>query len=245
MRKLTILEFTIIGFFLAIVLATYLMYITSMDIAMGAILTNISLIPVLKLIPIPANLAWISSFFFYILVYTLYSLIIAVILKYIEKSKIVISIALIVLLSIVVLDQVSSQKKAKQERMLQNSQVASVISAPKIVKQYFGNETRGDLNGDGRDDIAFVITRNDKERGVLYYLTSAISSTTGNFGTNLVFLGNDVTPKAISIADNTVNIEYMGKKSTTTAFMYARIVDNELKLIEKKNSDSVSTTTQE
>lgn len=246
MRKLTVFEFTIIGFFIAIIVSTYLMYITSMDVKLGTLLSNISLIPLLKYIKIPDNIMWISSFFIYIVVYTIYSLILALITRYLEKTRIVVAILVIALIAVVTLDQVSSQKKYNEMKILQDSQVASVVAIPKIVKQYFGNEVRGDLNADGREDVAFIITRKDDDRGILYYLTSAISSTTGNFGTNLVFLGNNTEPRSIGISDGSIDIEYFDrsmKKSTTTKYLHAKIVEGELKLIDSKNGDSVASTT--
>src|SRR5882672_11178341 len=44
-------------------------------------------------------------------------------------------------------------------------------SASKLVTKYFGNEAVGDLNGDGIDDIAFLLTQEGGGSGTFYYVT--------------------------------------------------------------------------
>src|SRR3989338_11545365 len=42
-------------------------------------------------------------------------------------------------------------------------------SASKITTRYFGNEVRSDMNGDGREDIAFLLTQETGGSGTFFY----------------------------------------------------------------------------
>lgn len=62
--------------------------------------------------------------------------------------------------------------------------------------RYFGNEAKGDLNGDMVPDIAFLITQNTGGSGTFYYLVGAIQHQDNTYqGTHAVFLGDRIAPQ--------------------------------------------------
>jgi hypothetical protein len=114
--------------------------------------------------------------------------------------------------------------------------------------QYFReDEIWGDLNSDGKDDVAFVIPREEKDRGMLYYFTAALAGDKGYSGTNLLFLGEGFEPTEISIQDSKIEVNYVArnsKKASSTKIMYAEIVDGVLKQVQPKVVAPTATTTE-
>ncbi len=47
-------------------------------------------------------------------------------------------------------------------------------SVSKIITRYFGNELVTDLDGDGDDDVAFIVTQETGGSGVFYYAVAAL-----------------------------------------------------------------------
>ena len=60
--------------------------------------------------------------------------------------------------------------------------------------QYFGNEVRTDLDGDGREDVAFIVTQ-DMDGGLWYYLVGALNTSHGYVGTHGVLIGDRIAPQ--------------------------------------------------
>lgn len=81
-------------------------------------------------------------------------------------------------------------------------------SASKIITKYFGNEARGDLNGDGFDDLAFLITRTGGGSGTFFYVVVALNTPDGYRGTNAVFLGDRISPQTSEIRGNELIVNY-------------------------------------
>jgi len=48
-------------------------------------------------------------------------------------------------------------------------------SAARVVTRYFGNEVRGDLNADGREDVAFLLTQETGGSGTYFYAVAALN----------------------------------------------------------------------
>lgn len=84
--------------------------------------------------------------------------------------------------------------------------VAETAAAPgssaKIVTRYFGNEYRTDLDGDGREDIAFLVTQETGGSGVFYYVVGALSTERGYVGTDGYLLGDRIAPQPITGSPN-------------------------------------------
>jgi len=86
-------------------------------------------------------------------------------------------------------------------------------SASKITTRYFGNEAKADLDGDGRTDIAFLITQETGGSGTFYYAVTALNTMNGCKGSEAFFLGDRIAPQtteASSSADgkNIIIVNY-------------------------------------
>ncbi len=88
----------------------------------------------------------------------------------------------------------------------------TVESATNVVTQYFGNNATGDLNGDGKDDIAFLLTQNSGGSGTFYYIAALLSSSNGYVGTNAVFLGDRIAPQTTQIREGQLTVNYADRK---------------------------------
>lgn len=99
-----------------------------------------------------------------------------------------------------------------QEVNLKNGE-SNVESAPgsvsKIVTKYFGNELKGDFDGDGTEDTAFLVTQNTGGSGTFYYMTAQLNKITGKVGVDGVLLGDRISPQSISLGKNdTIVVSY-------------------------------------
>ncbi len=76
----------------------------------------------------------------------------------------------------------------------------------------FGMPTTGDLNNDGKNDAVFILTQNTDGSGTFFYLASAINSSTGTLGTNIILLGDRISPQNIEIKDGQIIANYADRK---------------------------------
>jgi heat shock protein HslJ len=82
-------------------------------------------------------------------------------------------------------------------------------SAARIVTRYFGNEARGDLNGDGREDVAFLLTQEPGGSGTFFYAAAALDSPQGLVGSHAVFIGDRIAPQTTELrADGVIVVNY-------------------------------------
>ena len=72
-------------------------------------------------------------------------------------------------------------------------------SASKIITRYFGNESYGDLNGDGLQDVAFLVTQETGGSGIFYYAVVALKTANGYKTTNAFFIGDRIAPQTTEI----------------------------------------------
>lgn len=102
-----------------------------------------------------------------------------------------------------------------REIMLVNG-VSEVEAAPgsatKIVTRYFGNEAFGDLNGDGQEDAAFLLTQTGGGSGTFYYVVTALRTVEGFTGSNAVLLGDRIAPQSTRIENGLVIVNYAERK---------------------------------
>jgi hypothetical protein len=79
---------------------------------------------------------------------------------------------------------------------------------------YFGNEAKGDLNGDGVPDMAFLITHNGSGSGTFFYAVGAIQNAAGRFiGTDAVRIGDRIAPHTTEIRDGVLIVNYADRAS--------------------------------
>lgn len=72
-------------------------------------------------------------------------------------------------------------------------------SSATVITRYFGNEATGDLNADGRDDQAFLITQETGGSGTFYYAVVALKTDSGYLTTNAFFIGDRIAPQSTEI----------------------------------------------
>ncbi len=109
-------------------------------------------------------------------------------------------------------------------------------SASKTVTRYFGNEATGDLDGDGRPDVALLLTQESGGSGTFFYAVAALQTEGGYAGTNAIFLGDRIAPQPTTIQNGTIVVNYAERKPGepfTTApsvgvSKYLKVVDGEL-----------------
>jgi hypothetical protein len=75
-------------------------------------------------------------------------------------------------------------------------------SASIVTTRYFGNERTLDLNGDGVDDVAFILTQESGGSGVFFYAVGAIATDNGYAGTDGFLLGDRIAPQSTDISQN-------------------------------------------
>ncbi len=69
-------------------------------------------------------------------------------------------------------------------------------SISKITTRVFGNEVRQDLDGDGRDDVAFILTQDGGGSGTFYYFVARLNKVGVRLGSDGVLLGDRIAPQS-------------------------------------------------
>lgn len=72
-------------------------------------------------------------------------------------------------------------------------------SSTKVTTSYFGNEAKGDLNGDGLEDRAFLVTQSTGGSGTFYYVVVALKTNDGYKTTNAFLIGDRIAPQTTQI----------------------------------------------
>lgn len=75
-------------------------------------------------------------------------------------------------------------------------------SAEKIVTRYFGNELATDLDGDGREDVAFILTQERGGTGTFFYAVAALNTDRGYVGSDGYLLGDRIAPQSTDVSPN-------------------------------------------
>lgn len=82
-------------------------------------------------------------------------------------------------------------------------------SAARVVTRYFGNEARGDLNGDGREDVAFLLTQEPGGSGTFFYAVAALDQPNGLVGSEAALIGDRIAPQATEVrSDGSIVVTY-------------------------------------
>lgn len=75
-------------------------------------------------------------------------------------------------------------------------------SAAKTITRYFGNELVTDLDGDGVDDLAFILTQETGGTGIFYYAVAARQTENGYVGSDGYLLGDRIAPQSTNLSMN-------------------------------------------
>lgn len=78
--------------------------------------------------------------------------------------------------------------------------------------QYFGNELRVDIDGDTKEDAAFIVTSTGAGSGTFYYLVVALAKNEGYSGTNGILLGDRIAPQTTEWRNGEIVINYADRK---------------------------------
>ncbi len=79
---------------------------------------------------------------------------------------------------------------------------AAPNSASRITTRYFGNEVQDDLDGDGRDDVVFLLTQETGGSGTFYYVVAALNTVRGYMGSEALLLGDRIAPQTTELSQN-------------------------------------------
>ncbi|MDP3207563.1 MAG: hypothetical protein Q8M65_00300 [Rhodoglobus sp.] len=109
-------------------------------------------------------------------------------------------------------------------------------SASRVTTRFFGNEAKGDLNGDGNEDIAFLLTQDGGGSGTFFYVVVALRTDDGYTGTNAVLLGDRIAPQTTEIHGTELIVNYaerapdepMTTPPSIGVSKYLKVVDGEL-----------------
>lgn len=77
-------------------------------------------------------------------------------------------------------------------------------SASKIITRYFGNEVAYDFDGDGREDVAFLISQETGGSGIFYYVVAALNKADGYVGSDAVLLGDRIAPQTTHMGEGKI-----------------------------------------
>lgn len=79
--------------------------------------------------------------------------------------------------------------------------------------RYFGNEIRKDLNSDGKEDIAFLITQNTGGSGTFFYVVAAINNGSSYSGSQAFLIGDRIAPQTTESGPlNSIIINYADRR---------------------------------
>lgn len=67
--------------------------------------------------------------------------------------------------------------------------------------RYFGNELAHDIDGDGVEDMVFLITQEAGGSGTFFYLVGALKDGNGYKGTHAVYIGDRIAPQTTNAGE--------------------------------------------
>lgn len=86
-------------------------------------------------------------------------------------------------------------------------------TSSKIITRYFGNEVRADMNHDGSEDMAFLLTQDGGGSGIFYYVVVALGSEQGYHGTNAILIGDRIAPQTTEYRAGEIIVNYADRAS--------------------------------
>ncbi len=102
-------------------------------------------------------------------------------------------------------------------------------SVAKDTIRYFGNEAKGDINGDGKEDTVFLVTKETGGTGLFYYLVGMLATDVLPKGTKAVLIGDRIAPQTTEVRDGIILVNYADRK-TGEAFTVQPSVGKTLRL---------------
>ncbi len=103
-------------------------------------------------------------------------------------------------------DHKNAEYVIEGERVKLNNSVAETSIDPSsettVTTRYFGNELVTDLDGDGREDVAFIVTQDRGGSATFYYAVAARNTEDGYVGSDGYLLGDRIAPQSTTISPN-------------------------------------------
>jgi heat shock protein HslJ len=96
--------------------------------------------------------------------------------------------------------------------------------------RYFGNEARTDLNGDGQEDVVFLLTDQPGGTGTFYYVVAALASKNGYIGSHALLVGDRIAPQTTEVAPNGLIIVNYADRAPGQSFAERPSVGKSLRL---------------
>lgn len=246
MKKIQIFESAIIGFFVGVIVSTYILFITSNGKSLGLLLNTVSLTPLLKVLPQSHINSLIANFVFYILVFIIYGIILGMFMSKNIKVKIFIFLLIALMCTGIFFEQknIHNSPISISENSFENTVVSPATMSSKKA-QYFKNQTHGDLNNDNLNDTAFVLEGIDDQGNQEYYLAASLNSNNGYIDTNLIFIKQQISITGITIENNTIQVSYTQttedkpvSEELVIENFYAKIIDTKLEEIKEVPQDA-------
>mgnify|MGYP001609317380 FL=1 len=85
-------------------------------------------------------------------------------------------------------------------------------SASKETTRYFSNEVRADLNGDGSEDVAVILSQESSGSGIFYYIAVALNINGEYRSTNSIFLGDRIATRTTEFRNGQIIVNYTDRK---------------------------------
>jgi hypothetical protein len=101
----------------------------------------------------------------------------------------------------------------KQVTLKDGNSIVEDSPESRTITAYFGNEAKGDLDGDGDEDVAFILIQNGGGSGTFVYVVAALKEGEGYHGTNGILLGDRIAPQTTEIRDGNVIVNYADRKA--------------------------------
>lgn len=132
------------------------------------------------------------------------------------------------------------------ESVLLKDGVAEAVLTPgsssKEVTRYFGNEVKADLDNDGLEDVAFLLTRDGGGSGTFFYVAAALKKSDGYKGTNAVLLGDRIAPQTTEFRDGELIVNFAIRKQnepmtaspSVGVSKYFKVIDGKLAGVAKQ-----------
>jgi hypothetical protein len=110
-------------------------------------------------------------------------------------------------------------------------------SATKTKVKIFSSDKIFDINKDGEDDFAVILTQDPGASGTFYFVSLALSSANGFVGTNSILLGDRIAPQNVNIKEEQIVVIYATRypgdsfdvEPSFGVSKYFFLADNELK----------------
>lgn len=98
------------------------------------------------------------------------------------------------------------------------------------VTRYFGNESKGDIDGDGVEDRAYLVTEDGGGSGTFFYATIALKTPTDEVIVGKILLGDRIAPQSTNIKDGIVTINY-ADRGPNDSFVIKPYIGKSLQLV--------------